>query len=76
MTSNQLSQQCETAVWLVEFRHKTKTPMYLAPVDFYVYAESQDDALCQGEQQRKALKVPRRWWTMNAAKTTFEELPR
>lgn len=63
------------SVWLVTFRHKTRTPRYVAAVDVYVYADSEKDAQEKGLQARKAHRLSARWWDMAVAPTQFEELP-
>lgn len=65
----------EMRVWLVSFRHKTKTPRYLAAIDAYFYATDEDDAREKAEQTRKAMNINARWWTWYVSPTLFDEIP-
>lgn len=70
-----LRQSCQP-VWLVSFRHRTKTPLRVAAIDVYVYASDEQEAAALANGASRPLRLTRRWWTAGTpARTTFEEMP-
>lgn len=65
------------SVWLVEFRHKTRTPMYVAAQDVFVLASTADDARRMADEEFRRRRLSRRWWTLGEpVKTMHREVPR